>query len=78
MPKLHCPNIRLDGQHHSAFCIVASGFRPIRVNRVPYGRCIHFDTVYDPTVGTGGMLSIAEEHFIGSSEKPEEPLKLSG
>lgn len=27
-------------------------------------------SIYDPTVGTGGMLSIAEEHLIGSSEKP--------
>lgn len=27
-------------------------------------------SIYDPTVGTGGMLSIAEEHLIGNSEKP--------
>lgn len=27
-------------------------------------------SIYDPTVGTGGMLSIAEEHLIGSPEKP--------
>lgn len=27
-------------------------------------------SIYDPTVGTGGMLSIAEEHLIGSSDKP--------
>lgn len=27
-------------------------------------------TIYDPTVGTGGMLSIAEEHFIGSEDMP--------
>ncbi|MGI8433830.1 MAG: type I restriction-modification system subunit M [Nocardioidaceae bacterium] len=27
-------------------------------------------TVYDPTAGTGGMLSVAEDHLIGSPEKP--------
>ncbi|MDO5025313.1 MAG: class I SAM-dependent DNA methyltransferase [Trueperella sp.] len=27
-------------------------------------------SIYDPTAGTGGMLSIAEEHLIGSSDKP--------
>ena len=27
-------------------------------------------SIYDPTVGTGGMLSIAEEHLIGTVEKP--------
>ena len=27
-------------------------------------------SIYDPTVGTGGMLSIAEEHLIGSSDRP--------
>lgn len=27
-------------------------------------------TVYDPTAGTGGMLSIAEEHLIGTPDKP--------
>ena len=27
-------------------------------------------TIYDPTAGTGGMLSIAEEHLIGTPEKP--------
>lgn len=27
-------------------------------------------SIYDPTVGTGGMLSIAEEHLIGTAEKP--------
>ncbi|GAA3632909.1 type I restriction-modification system subunit M [Microlunatus ginsengisoli] len=27
-------------------------------------------TVYDPTAGTGGMLSVAEEYLIGSPEKP--------
>ncbi|CAB0623766.1 type I restriction-modification system subunit M [Corynebacterium diphtheriae] len=27
-------------------------------------------SIYDPTVGTGGMLSIAEEHLIGTSDRP--------
>lgn len=27
-------------------------------------------SIYDPTAGTGGMLSIAEEHLIGTSEHP--------
>lgn len=27
-------------------------------------------SIYDPTAGTGGMLSIAEEHLIGTPEKP--------
>lgn len=27
-------------------------------------------SIYDPTVGTGGMLSIAEEHLIGNSQNP--------
>lgn len=27
-------------------------------------------TIYDPTAGTGGMLSIAEEHLIGTPEHP--------
>lgn len=27
-------------------------------------------SIYDPTVGTGGMLSIAEEHLIGSNDRP--------
>jgi len=27
-------------------------------------------TVYDPTAETGGMLSVAEEHRIGTAEKP--------
>lgn len=27
-------------------------------------------TVYDPTAGTGGMLSVAEEHLIGTKEHP--------
>jgi type I restriction enzyme M protein len=27
-------------------------------------------TIYDPTAGTGGMLSVAEEHLVGSSEHP--------
>ncbi|MBI4941417.1 class I SAM-dependent DNA methyltransferase [Kineosporia sp. R_H_3] len=27
-------------------------------------------TVYDPTAGTGGMLSVAEEHLVGTSEAP--------
>ncbi len=27
-------------------------------------------TVYDPTAGTGGMLSVAEEHLIGTPEHP--------
>ncbi len=27
-------------------------------------------TIYDPTAGTGGMLSIAEEQLIGTPEKP--------
>ena len=27
-------------------------------------------TVYDPTAGTGGMLSVAEEHLIGTPENP--------
>ena len=27
-------------------------------------------TIYDPTAGTGGMLSVAEDHLIGSPEKP--------
>jgi type I restriction enzyme M protein len=27
-------------------------------------------TVYDPTAGTGGMLSVAEEYLIGTPEKP--------
>jgi type I restriction enzyme M protein len=27
-------------------------------------------TVYDPTAGTGGMLSVAEEHLIGTPDNP--------
>lgn len=27
-------------------------------------------TVYDPTAGTGGMLSVAEEHLVGTPEHP--------
>lgn len=27
-------------------------------------------TIYDPTAGTGGMLSVAEEYLIGTPEKP--------
>lgn len=27
-------------------------------------------SIYDPTVGTGGMLSIAEEHLIGTEDTP--------
>lgn len=27
-------------------------------------------SIYDPTAGTGGMLSIAEEHLIGTVDKP--------
>jgi type I restriction enzyme M protein len=27
-------------------------------------------TVYDPTAGTGGMLSVSEEHLIGTPDKP--------
>lgn len=27
-------------------------------------------SIYDPTVGTGGMLSIAEEHLIGNGDRP--------
>ncbi|WP_232958322.1 type I restriction-modification system subunit M [Corynebacterium meridianum] len=27
-------------------------------------------SIYDPTVGTGGMLSITEEHLIGTPDKP--------
>ena len=27
-------------------------------------------SVYDPTAGTGGMLSVAEEHLVGTPEKP--------
>ncbi|MBO1753731.1 class I SAM-dependent DNA methyltransferase [Allobranchiibius sp. CTAmp26] len=27
-------------------------------------------SIYDPTAGTGGMLSIAEEHLIGTPDKP--------
>jgi type I restriction enzyme M protein len=39
-------------------------------------------TVYDPTAGTGGMLSVAEEHLIGTPDKPglnpDARLKLYG
>jgi type I restriction enzyme M protein len=27
-------------------------------------------TIYDPTAGTGGMLSVAEEHLVGTPDKP--------
>lgn len=27
-------------------------------------------TIYDPTAGTGGMLSVAEEYLVGSPDKP--------
>jgi type I restriction enzyme M protein len=27
-------------------------------------------SVYDPTAGTGGMLSVADEHLVGTPEKP--------
>lgn len=39
-------------------------------------------TVYDPTAGTGGMLSVAEEHLAGTSEhtgrNPDARLRLFG
>lgn len=39
-------------------------------------------TVYDPTAGTGGMLSVAEEHLVGTSEhkgrNPDAALRLYG
>ena len=39
-------------------------------------------TVYDPTAGTGGMLSVAEEYLIGTPEQPglnpEARLRLYG
>lgn len=39
-------------------------------------------TIYDPTAGTGGMLSIAEEHFIGTEDlpgmNPQAQLRLYG
>lgn len=39
-------------------------------------------TVYDPTAGTGGMLSVAEEHLVGTAEhtgrNPDARLRLFG
>lgn len=39
-------------------------------------------TVYDPTAGTGGMLSVAEEHLVGTADapgrNPEARLRLYG
>jgi type I restriction enzyme M protein len=36
-------------------------------------------TVYDPTAGTGGMLSMVEEHLIGTPVKPDSiPMPGSG
>lgn len=39
-------------------------------------------SIYDPTVGTGGMLSVAEEHLVGTAEhtgrNPDARLRLYG
>ncbi|MFC7432020.1 MULTISPECIES: N-6 DNA methylase [unclassified Agrococcus] len=39
-------------------------------------------SIYDPTVGTGGMLSVAEEHLVGTAEhagrNPDARLNLFG
>lgn len=39
-------------------------------------------SIYDPTAGTGGMLSVAEEHLVGTSEQaglnPDARLRLYG
>ncbi|MGX1793597.1 type I restriction-modification system subunit M [Microbacterium sp. NPDC055312] len=39
-------------------------------------------SIYDPTAGTGGMLSVAEEHLVGTSEhaglNPDARLRLYG